>query len=208
MKSWIADLGETNSKADVVVCDRKEDTAREVAAIVNARNDGRAIAVSANITRPAELYALVATSEAAFGTIDILVASAGLHIQFRPSAEMNDAALEKTLDGNFRTLKHLSQRLLPGTTAQGWGRSVNLGSISAHFGSGAYHSCTLSKAIAIQYVRKIAVGHGEAGVRANTVSPGLVATDMAQSLTDNPDELARELARSTVGRMGGLPASW
>ena len=188
--------------ANVVVCGRNEETAREVADIINARNGGRAIAVSANITRREELDALVAAGEAAFGTIDILVANAGLHIHVGPSAEMTDAVLEKTLDGNFRALKHLAQRLLPAMTAQGWGRIVNIGSIAAHFGSGVYHSYTLSKAIAMQYVRNIAVEHGEAGVRANTVSPGLVATDMAQSLIDNPDELAREMARSTVGRMG------
>ena len=115
---------------------------------------------------------------------------------------MTDAVLEKTLDGNFRALHILTQRLLPAMCARGGGRIINIGSIAAHFGSGVYHSYTLSKAIAMQYIRNIAVEHGEAGIRANTVSPGLVMTDMAAGLIDNPEELAREMARSTVGRMG------
>jgi NAD(P)-dependent dehydrogenase (short-subunit alcohol dehydrogenase family) len=87
-------------------------------------------------------------------------------------------------------------------TSRGWGRIVNIGSISAHFGTGIYHSYTLSKSLAMQYIRNIAVEHGPSGVRANTISPGLVRTDMARGLIENEQELARELERSTVGRPG------
>lgn len=188
--------------ANVIVAGRKRDAAEATAAAINARSGGRAIAATANITRADELDALVAAGEAAFGTIDILVTNAGLHIHVGPSAEMSEAVLEKTIDGNFRALHRLAQRLLPGMVAQGWGRIINIGTIAAHFGSGVYHSYTLSKQLGMQYIRNIAVEHGEAGVRANTVSPGLVKTDMAQGLIDNPEELAKEMARSTVGRLG------
>lgn len=188
--------------ANVIITGRRQETAEAAAAAINARNGGRALAVAANITQADALEALVAMGEAIFGTIDILVANAGLHIHVGPSAAMSDAVLEKTLDGNFRALHRLTQRLLPGMRARGWGRIINIGTIAAHFGSGVYHSYTLSKQMGMQYIRNIAVEHGEAGVRANTVSPGLVRTDMAQGLIDNPEELAREMARSTVGRMG------
>lgn len=188
--------------ANVIIAGRKLDSARVVADAVNAKQGGRAIAMAANITRAEDLKALVAAGETAFGTIDILVTNAGLHIHIGPSAEMSEAVLEKTIDGNFRALHRLAQRLLPGMVTKGWGRVINIGTIAAHFGSGVYHSYTLSKQLGMQYVRNIAVEHGEAGVRANTVSPGLVQTDMAQGLIDNPDELAKEMARSTVGRMG------
>ncbi|MBV9841068.1 MAG: SDR family oxidoreductase [Sphingomonadaceae bacterium] len=188
--------------ANVVLCARKEAAAREVCDMINDRDGGRAIAATTNITRAVELDGLVAAAEAAFGTIDILVANAGLHIHVGPSAEMSDAVLEKTLDGNFHALRRLSQRLLPGMIAQRWGRIINIGSVAAHFGSGIYHSYTLSKVMAMQYVRNIAVEHGEAGVRANTISPGLIATDMAKDLLDDPQALSAEMARSTVGRVG------
>lgn len=188
--------------ANVAIVGRKRDTAEEVAAAINDRDGGRAMAVAANITRRDDLLAAVAAAEDRFGAVDVLVANAGLHIHVGPSAEMTDAVLEKTIDGNFRALHVLVQRLLPGMRERGWGRIINIGSIAAHFGSGVYHSYTLSKALAMQYVRNIAVEHGEAGVRANTVSPGLVRTDMAQGLIDDPEEFAKEMARSTVGRMG------
>lgn len=188
--------------ANVVVCGRNADTANASAEEINARWPGSALAVSCNITREAELIAMIDQAEAAFGKIDILIANAGLHIHFGPSAEMTDAILEKTLDGNFKALHRLSQRLLPGMVSRGWGRIVNIGSISAHFGTGLYHSYTLSKSLAMQYIRNIAVEHGPAGVRANTISPGLVRTDMARGLIENAGELARELERSTVGRPG------
>lgn len=188
--------------ANVIVCGRKAAAAEETTAAINARDDGRAVALTANITDPDGLSALIDGGRRAFGPIDILVANAGLHIHFGPSAEMSDAVLEKTIDGNFRALHRLTQALLPDMIARRWGRIINIGTIAAHFGSGRYHSYTLSKGLAMQYVRNIAVEHGETGIRANTVSPGLVRTDMAQGLIDNPDELAREMVRSTVGRFG------
>ncbi|MFC4294695.1 SDR family NAD(P)-dependent oxidoreductase [Novosphingobium tardum] len=188
--------------ADVVICARKSDALAAVANVINDAGSGRAVAVPANISRPGELEELASEAQAAFGGIDILVANAGLHIHNGPSATMNDAVLQKTIDGNFGALHRLSQHLLPGMSARGWGRIINIGTIAAHFGSGVYHSYTLSKALAMQYVRNIAVEHGAAGIRANTVSPGLVRTDMAGAILDNPEELAKELARSTVGRVG------
>lgn len=191
--------------ANVVICGRGIDAARDVTAAIEAQADkgwGRAIAAAANVTRAEEMDVLVAEAEAAFGAVDILVANAGLHIHVGPSAEMSEAVLAKTVAGNFGQLHHLSQRLLPGMRARGWGRIINIGSIAAHFGSGIYHSYTLSKAMAMQYVRNIAVEHGTAGIRANTVSPGLTATEMARGVIEDPEKLARELSRSTVGRYG------
>jgi NAD(P)-dependent dehydrogenase (short-subunit alcohol dehydrogenase family) len=188
--------------ANVIVSGRNPESAHEVAAVINAQNGGRAIAVAANITRRDELHALVDKAESAFGAVDILVANAGLHIHVGPSADMTDEILAKTLDGNFWALRILSQRLLPGMCDREWGRIINVGTIAAHFGSGLYHSYTLSKAMAMQYIRNVAVEYGEAGVRANTVSPGLIRTDMARRVIDDPEKLARELTRSTVGRYG------
>lgn len=188
--------------ANVAVCGRRAETAEEVASAINAGEGGRAVAIAGNITRAEDLENMVSQAEAAFGAIDILVANAGLHIHFGPSAEMTDAVLDKTLHGNFYALHQLSQRLLPQMSERGWGRIVNIGSIAAHFGSGVYHSYTLSKSLAMQYIRNIAVEFGEAGVRANTISPGLVRTDMARGLIENEAELRKELERSTVGRPG------
>lgn len=188
--------------ANVVICGRNLATAAEVAEAINARSGGNAIAFSRNITRRDELEQMVKLAQAEFGILDILVANAGLHIHVGPSAEMNDAILAKTMDGNFGALHFLAQALLPDMTGQGWGRIINIGSIAAHFGTGVYHSYTLSKSLAMQYVRNIAVEHGPSGVRANTISPGLVRTDMAKGLLENEGELRKELDRSTVGRPG------
>lgn len=83
---------------------------------------------------------------------------------------MSDEVLTKTLDGNFWALHVLSQRLLTGMRERRCGRIINIGRISAHFGSGVYHSCTLSKTVAMQYIRNIAVEYGEVGVRANSLT--------------------------------------
>jgi NAD(P)-dependent dehydrogenase (short-subunit alcohol dehydrogenase family) len=189
--------------ANVVICGRNLDSAESSAKAINkAAGFGRATAVAANVTRREDLLRLADVAIESFGAVDILVANAAIHIHVGPSAEMSDAVLTKTLDANFMALHVLSQRLLPGMIERGFGRIINIGSIAALFGSGVYHSYTLSKAIAMQYIRNLAVEHGEKNVRANTVAPGLTHTDMAKGLLDDPAELARELSRSTVGRPG------
>lgn len=191
--------------ANLVVSGRNLDAAQAIADEINARRDegyGEAVALAANVTRSEDLEALCASAEGRFGAVSILVANAAVHIHVGPSAEMSDAVLAKTMDANFMALHRLSQRLLPGMIARGRGRIINLSSIAALFGSGAYHSYTLSKATAMQYVRNLAVEHGAAGVRANSIAPGLTRTDMAAGLINDPAALARELSRSTVGRYG------
>jgi NAD(P)-dependent dehydrogenase (short-subunit alcohol dehydrogenase family) len=189
--------------ANVVISSRKVAACEAVVAeIEECEGPGRAIAVEANVTHPDSLAALVARAEAAFGKVDILVANAAVHIHVGPSAEMTDDVLAKTMDANFMALHRLCQLVLPGMIARRFGRIINIGSIAAHFGSGIYHSYTLSKITAMQYIRNIAVEHGKTNIRANTVSPGLIRTDMARGLIENPQALARELSRSTIGRYG------
>jgi len=189
--------------ANVVVSGRKAEAAQAAAEAINAQPGfGRAVAVTANVSRPDDLQALGDAALEAFGAVDVLVTNAAIHIHVGPSAEMTDAVLAKTMEANFMGLHRLSQQLLPGMIDRGFGRIINIGSIGALFGSGIYHSYSLSKAVAIQYIRNIAVEHGEKNIRANTVAPGLTRTDMAKGLLEDPVELARELSRSTVGRPG------
>ena len=191
--------------ADIVITGRKLDAAHATADAINARRSegyGRAIACAANITKAEDLTALCIAAKDAFGPIGILVANAAAHIHVGPSAEMSDAVLTKTMDANFVALHRLSQTLLPGMIARGYGRIINISSIAALFGSAIYHSYTLSNAAALQYIRNLAVEHGASNIRANSIAPGLTRTDMAQKLIDDRVALARELSRSTVGRYG------
>lgn len=191
--------------ADVIVSGRHLDAAQIVADDINeqrAMGYGRAAAFAANVTRRDDLAALTAFAHDTFGKVDILVANAAVHIQVGPSANMSDAALAKTMDANFMALHRLSQALLPSMIRSGFGRIINIASIAALFGSGQYHSYSISKAAAIQYIRNIAVEHGAQNIRANSIAPGLTRTAMAKGLIEDPAALARELRRSAVGRMG------
>ena len=157
--------------AAVMVCGRSAEAAQAVADEINGLSGhGQVVAAAANVTRPEDLERLVQRTEAALGRIDILVANAAAHIHVGPSAEMSEAVLAKTMDANFGALHRLAQRLLPGMIQRGFGRIVNISSIAALFGSGVYHSYTLSKATALQYVRNIAVEHGTANIRANSIA--------------------------------------
>lgn len=188
--------------ANVAIIGRNAETAAGVAEAINARGEGRAIGLACNITRTGDLDRVLAETREAFGDVDILVTNAGLHIHVGKSAEMSDEVLAKTIAGNFGALHHLAQAVLPAMLEKGWGRIINIGSVAAHFGSAKYHSYSISKGMAMQYIRNLAVEHGAAGVRSNTISPGFVRTEMAKSIWEDPEMLRNELAHAPIGKAG------
>jgi NAD(P)-dependent dehydrogenase (short-subunit alcohol dehydrogenase family) len=191
--------------ADVVVSGRRAESCQAVAGEINAATGsgaGNAFACAAHVGRSEDLERLIAFANRDMGRIDVLVANAAVHIHVGPSAELEDEVLAKTLDANLWSLHRLCQGVLPGMVERGMGRIISIASVAALFGSAQYHSYSVSKAAGLQYIRNVAVEHGRSNVRANAIAPGLTRTEMARGLLDDPDALAAELARATVGRPG------
>jgi NAD(P)-dependent dehydrogenase (short-subunit alcohol dehydrogenase family) len=191
--------------AQVVISSRKGDTCEAVAASINASNaggPGRAVAIPANISRKEEVEQLVDQTRRQLGPIDVLVCNAAVNPYFGPMSELPDAAFEKILDVNILSNHWLCQRVLPDMIERRDGSIVIVSSVGGLRGSGELGAYCISKAADLQLVRNLAVENGPHNVRVNAISPGLVRTDFARALWENPEILARRTAGDPLRRIG------
>lgn len=189
--------------ARVVISSRKKDACDEVAAAINTRHgDGRALAVAASISRKDDLQALVGQTMRAFGRIDVLVCNAASNPYYGPQAEISDEQFRKILDNNVLSNHWLVQLCVPQMLERGKGSVIIVSSIGGLRGSTTIGAYCISKAADMQLARNLAHEYGPQGVRVNCIAPGLIKTDFAKALWDNPDTLRRATVDVPLRRIG------
>ncbi|MGV8995661.1 MAG: SDR family NAD(P)-dependent oxidoreductase [Parvibaculaceae bacterium] len=188
--------------AKVVVSSRKADACDKVAADINAKHKGAAIAVPCNIAEKADLQRLVDTTNQTWGKIDVLVCNAAVNPFFGSSRDIPDDAFDKIMSSNVKSNHWLSNMVLPQMIERKDGAIIIVSSIGGLKGSPVLGAYCLSKAADFQLARNIAVENGPHNVRANCIAPGLIKTKFAQALWDNPDILERSTAGAPLKRIG------
>jgi NAD(P)-dependent dehydrogenase (short-subunit alcohol dehydrogenase family) len=187
--------------AKVVISSRKGDACEDVAGAINAAG-GEALALACNIAHRNDLQGLVDRTLEHWGRIDTLVCNAAVNPYFGPLAEIPDEAYDKTMNANLRSNLWLCNMVIPQMATRGGGAVVLVSSIAGLKGHGSLGVYALSKAAVMQLARNLAVEWGRSNVRVNTIAPGLVRTDMARALWDDPDRLASALESYPLGRIG------
>jgi hypothetical protein len=189
--------------ANVVVSSRKADACERVAAdINNARGREAAIPIPCNINYKEQIETLVAQTRAKWGRIDVLVCNAALNPYFGPSAQIPDEAFDKIMGANVRSNHWLCQQVLPEMVERRDGSIVIVSSIGGLKGSSVIGAYCISKAADFQLARNIAVEYGAHNVRANCIAPGLIQTDFARALWENPDILEYSTSGTPLKRIG------
>jgi hypothetical protein len=174
-----------------------------VAAEIGARyGAGRAIAIPANISSKDELRRLADKAMAHFGKIDILVCNAASNPYFGPLDGISDDQFRKILDNNIVANHWLISFLAPQMVARKDGSIVIVSSIGGLRGSTTIGAYNISKAADFQLARNLAVEFGSANVRVNCIAPGLIRTDFARALWENPAYMKAYSARAPLGRIG------
>ncbi|MBA2674813.1 SDR family oxidoreductase [Ramlibacter sp.] len=189
--------------ARVVISSRKQDACDEVAAAINARHgEGQAIAVAASISSKEALQQLVDRTNAAFGRIDVLVCNAAVNPYFGPMAGIADEQFRKILDNNVLSNHWLIGMCAPQMVARKDGSIVIVSSIGGLRGSTLIGAYNVSKAADFQLARNLAHEYGPHGVRVNCIAPGLVRTDFARALWEDPKTLERATREVPLRRIG------
>ena len=189
--------------AKVVISSRKADACQAVADAINAKHgDGTAIVVPANISSKESLQNLVDETRKAFGKIDVLVCNAASNPYFGPMAEIPDDAFNKILTNNIVANNWLITMVVPEMIARGDGAITIISSIGGIKGSSVIGAYCISKAADMQLARNLADEYGPKGVRVNCIAPGLIKTDFAKALWDDPVTLKRSTATASLKRIG------
>ncbi len=189
--------------AKVVISSRKQDACDEVAAAINAKHGaGTAIAVAASISDKAALQHLVDETRRAFGRIDILVCNAASNPYYGPLADIADDQFRKILDNNIISNHWLIQMAAPEMRERRDGAIVIISSIGGLRGSPVIGAYNVSKAADFQLARNYAVEYGPDNVRVNCIAPGLIRTDFARALWEDPAAEARVNKGTPLRRLG------
>ena len=189
--------------AHVVVSSRKQDACEAVVAGINAKHGaGRAIAVAASISSKDALQSLVDRTMQHFGRIDVLVCNAASNPYYGPQAGISDDQFRKILDNNVLSNHWLINMTVPQMIERQQGSIVIVSSIGGLRGSTTIGAYCISKAADLQLARNLAHEYGPHGVRVNCIAPGLVRTDFAKALWENPDTLKRATVGVPLRRIG------
>ena len=189
----------------VVISSRKQDACDEVAHAINAQHgDERAIAVAASISDKDALQNLVDETRRQFGRIDVLVCNAASNPYYGPMAGISDDQFRKILDNNVIANHWLISMVAPEMLERGEGSIIIVSSIGGLTSSTMIGAYNISKAADFQLARNLAAEFGPKGVRVNCIAPGLIKTDFARALWENPDTL-KAVTRATPLRRIGEP---
>lgn len=187
--------------AKVVISSRKQEACEAVAE--ELRGDGfEATAIACHVGHKDALQKLVDGAIKQYGRIDILVCNAATNPVYGTTAEMTDEAWDKIMETNVRSTFWLCNMVLPGMAENGGGRVIVLSSIAGLQGNSVIGTYGVSKAAEAALARNLAVEWGPNNIRVNAIAPGLVRTDFAKALLDDPKQVEQAEKRTPVRRIG------
>ena len=187
--------------AKVVISSRNQDSCDAVAAELRGRGL-ESIGVACNINYKEQLENLVKAANRAFGSVDILVCNAALNPYFGPSQDIPDAAFDKVMQANIGSVHRLCKLTIPDMADSGGGSVIIVSSIAGLKGSESLGAYAISKAADMQIARNLAVEWGPQNIRVNCIAPGLVRTDFARALWDNPEIYQDTVSKYPLRRIG------
>ena len=164
--------------------------------------DPRAIAIAASISDKEALQHLVDQATAQLGKIDILVCNAASNPYYGPMAGITDEQFRKILDNNVLANHWLVQMVAPEMVERGEGSIIIVSSVGGLTSSTVIGAYNISKAADFQLARNLAAEFGPHGVRVNCIAPGLIRTDFARALWENPDTLKAVTRHTPMRRIG------
>lgn len=199
-KSIAEELARAGAK--VVISSRKAEACQEVADAINARHEGAAIVVPASISSKKALQELVDETRRQLGKIDVLVCNAASNPYYGPMAGISDDQFRKILDNNVIANHWLIQMVAPEMLERGEGSIIIVSSVGGLKASPVIGAYNISKAADFQLARNLAAEFGPRQVRVNCIAPGLIKTDFAKALWENPQTLAAVTMHTPMQRIG------
>jgi 2-hydroxycyclohexanecarboxyl-CoA dehydrogenase len=187
---------------DIAILDIDETSAKETAEHVASTHDVSTIGAQCDVTDPDSVRTALSTVESDLPAIGALINNAGITSPTR-FLEVSDEEWDRIFEVNVRGSYLVTKRVAPGMAERGFGRIVNLSSVSAQRGGGVFGGVAYSsaKAALLGFSRALARELGPSGITVNSVAPGLIDTDITAGKL--PDERKDAMvADIPMGRTG------
>ncbi|WP_233270303.1 SDR family NAD(P)-dependent oxidoreductase [Chachezhania sediminis] len=189
--------------ARVVISARKQDQLDEAAAVINAAVGKDLVSgVACNIGYREQIEALVAKTRSDAGPIDVVIGNAGVNPYYGSILDIPDEAYEKTMQANVQSDLWLANAVAPDMIEKGEGSMAFTSSIGAFKPSSMLGVYGMSKLALIGLIRNLALELGPKGIRVNAICPGLIKTDFAKELWNNPAAKERAEKEIPLRRLG------
>ena len=196
MAKALADAG-----ADVAITSRHLDSVREAAEELAQTTGRQVLPVQADVTRPADVTAMVDQVIRTLGRIDILVNNAGINIR-GPILDLSEADWHQVIETNLTGPWLCARAVGPHMIAQRWGRVINVSSIIGLVGLSERTAYAASKGGLIQLTRALAVEWAPYGITVNALCPGPIMTAINQAFQENPEAYEAFRRKIPLGRWG------
>ena len=186
--------------ADLVLTSRKRETLAKFAAEIEALGR-RTLALDLDVRDEESIRRMAAAAEAAFGQIHILVNNAGCNIR-KPALEVTWDNWNQILETNLRGTFFVAQAVARGMIAKGYGRIINIGSVTSVFGYAGLAPYGASRGGVRQLTMSLADDWGKSGVTVNCLAPGWFKTEQNKVLYENQEWVDYITDRIPVKRPG------
>ena len=188
--------------AAVVIADVLEEEGKKLEAEIN-ETGGQALFVRLDVTSETDWRNAVSETVARFGKLDVLINNAGIYRR----TMIEDTTLdewERVMSVNTTGVFLGTKHAIPAMRDAGGGSIVNISSIAGLIGSPRGGAYTASKGGVRLFTKSTALQHAADGIRANSIHPGPIDTEMIAQTLGTPEGLAESLARVPLGRVGSV----
>lgn len=176
---------------------KNDDKAKEVVGIINGYS--RAVAVQADVSREEDVRRMYDTAKKEFGKVDVIVNNAGIcHYELADTTSAQ--TFRRIQDINMGGIHNIVKIAVPDMISRGEGNIINIASIWGVKGSSMETAYSASKSAVIGYTNALARELGRSGIRVNSISPGVIRTDMLSGISEETIESLRE--EIALGRIG------
>jgi NAD(P)-dependent dehydrogenase (short-subunit alcohol dehydrogenase family) len=189
-------------QAKVVVVGRRIDEGKETVRLIKEAG-GEAIFVQADVTKEADVEAMVDKAVGVFGRLDIAFNNAGTVGENPSLIEQTEAEYDRTMNVNVKGVWLSMKYEIAQMLKQGSGSIVNTASGAGVVGVPSQTLYTASKHAVVGLTKAAALQYAKAGIRINVVAPAVIETDMFEAVTGGQDEAKAYLASlHPIGRIG------
>lgn len=189
--------------ARVALAARRMDRLEIVAAEIKSRGK-EAVAIQMDVTKPEQINAAVKKTIETFGRLDILLNNAGVATG-APLLQMTDAQWDETLTVNLKAYYWMTKAAVPEMVKNNWGRIINISSIASGgvaVGFAGISNYCASKGGVVAFTESLADELAPMGITVNSIGPGVIETEMTQSIKDNPQQADGMKLRIPLKRFG------